>query len=246
MIKKLAFVLLIFIWIQACASSNIPTALLQQAKNADKSAAVITRFSGDVVDISNATFTANESVRMEIVKFYQRLSDTELKNIMSAYSEAAEGYCEKLKKVIDEGEAIGTNTKRFKCLNPNQYAVMVTNSIQNSCQQRFEFRRQYEKKLKIEEVEIGPLYSGRISECRTTGKPENYCAEIDKIFQKVNDANCGFIIKSIEAYMNTQVNSMEAGTQSNNLADTAKKRCSDLGITPSTERFGECVLRMLK
>ena len=112
MIKKLAFVLLIFIWIQACASSNIPTALLQQAKNADKSAAVITRFSGDVVDISNATFTANESVRMEIVKFYQRLSDTELKNIMSAYSEAAEGYCEKLKKVIDVSDVSVCETNR--------------------------------------------------------------------------------------------------------------------------------------
>jgi hypothetical protein len=243
MIKKLAFVLPIFIWTQACAASNIPTALLQQAKNADKNAAVITRFSGDVVDISNATFTANESVREEIVKFYQNLSDTELKNIMSAYSEAAEGYCEKLKKVIDEGEVIGTNTKRFRCLSPNQYAVMVANSVQNSCQKRFEFRRQYERNLKIEDV---VLYSGPISNCRTTGKPENYCVEIDKIFQRVNGANCGFIIKSIEAFMGAQGNSMEAGTQSNNLADTAKKRCVDLGFVPSTERFGECVLRMLK
>jgi hypothetical protein len=243
MIKKLAFVLPIFILIQACASSSIPTALLQQLKKADKNAAVITRLSGDVVDISNATISAKESVSWELVPFSENFSDTELKNIFLAYSEAAEGYCEKLKKVSDEGEIIGTNTKRFRCLSPNQYAVMVANRAQNYCQGWYKLMTKNNRNLKIEEV-LHP--SDPVSICRTTGKPENYCVEVDKIFQGIKGANCGFIIKSIEAFMSTQSNPIEAVTQPNNLADTAKKRCVDLGIAPSTERFGECVLRMLK
>jgi hypothetical protein len=243
MIKRATFVLAIFILGNIYSSSVVANTLLQQAKNANKNAAVIARFSGDVVDISNPTFTANEAVLIELVKQHKNLSDAELKNITSAYSEAADGYCEKLKKVRDEGEVIGANIKRFRCLSQGQYAILVANNIWNACQNRFAFRKQYEKNLRIEEV---VLWNGPVSNCRATGKPESYCAEVDKIFQGVNGANCGFIIKSVENYLSEQGNSAEATTISTSQTEVAKKRCIELGMTPSTERFGECVLRMLK
>ena len=207
-------------------------------------------------DLWTSTSSRTGAAKLWFEKIGKKLDDDEAAECLySAYNGTSAGaaeYCASKGKRWWDGtqHVVDSHRVQFKCLDALHY-------VYEHAKSRYEWQAEHREQFC---GDWGRRFPNRQHLCREGyaariygAVPDNFCSTWDRYISPKDFVSCEEIEKGFRAieaavYSQTRTDLKPATPTVNNNLDlnSAKKECAELGFKAGTEKFGECVLQLLR
>lgn len=248
--KQILFALTFFVTLvllSSCASAPGRAPLTaterQFLARIDSSASVITKISEQTIEVSNATYPAIGLIKLwGLDRFMATLESAKevYPDDLWIYERAAFRYCASLGQHPDKGIESSSNSMRFTCRQPKEWAVLAMRQQALQCEEFQGHKSYYSSSWSHHPCRVIPAVR----------PPVDFCAAYSNLTNLTPTSNqtCPAFLNQVKVIEESLIANPATGQVLGGVKtlDSAIKECTGLGFTPKTEKHADCVLRLTK